>query len=152
MGVALTATCGRRRAADWGRGVRWLLGAMLALTVGAASATVAATTHDPASRWTAVVDPGIPAGSQDVDVVVQARAGASIADLTAVVEAAGGTVTGALPIVDGASVRIPGDRVADVAADGRVLAITLDRDASFESVTYDETGTASAFCSPLADA
>ena len=145
MGVALTATGGRRQATDWARGVRWLLAATLALTVGAAAATVAAAPHDPAARWTAVVDPGIPAGPQDVDVVVQARAGASLADLTAAVEAAGGTVTGALPIIDGASVRIPGDRIADVAADGRILAITLDRDASFESVTYDEAGTASSF-------
>ncbi len=130
------------------RGVRMVLAAVLALVVGAGAAAlppVSVPHHTSAVMATATIDPGIPTGAQAVDVVVQARAGTTWDALSAAVTAAGGQVMDRLPIIDGAAVRIPGDAVQDLARDSGILAVTLDRSGSVDTISYDESGTASAF-------
>ncbi len=124
---------------------RVLLAAVVAIAAVAAGLGAVPTTAPHVATVRAVVDPGIPTKAEAVDVIVQARTGVSWSDLSALVTRVGGEVVAPLPIVDGATVRIPGDRVVDLADDARVAAITLDRDVEFEELTYDEGTTASAF-------
>lgn len=119
--------------------------AVLAIAALAALRPAASADEGPIRPLAATVDPGIPGGAAPVDVVVQARAGVSTEALTAAVTGAGGTVVDTLPIIDGAAVRIPGELVDTLAGDPGVLAITFDRGVSFETVDYDESGTASSF-------
>jgi serine protease AprX len=108
--------------------------------------TATAPSHGaPAPAVTAALDPGIPAGAAPVGVVVQGRPGLDLGALAATVARHGGEVVAALPIVDGFSVRIPGDGARALATEDGIVAITLDRSVSFETVSYDESGTASAF-------
>jgi serine protease AprX len=120
------------------------IAAAVAAGVGAVPAT-ADPTPRVAEGGSAVVDPGIPAGAGMVDVIVQGRSGVAWTTIKDSVGNAGGQVVAPLPIVDGASVRIAGDQVADLARQAGIAAITLDRDVSFEEISYDESGTASAF-------
>jgi len=135
----------RTGASDLARGVRWMVAAGLALAVGVGAGTVTEARTGGERTPAAVVDPGIPTGAAPVEVVVQARPGVSTAELEALVAQVGGRVETALPIVDGAEVRLPGSAVPTLAEDDRIVAVTLDRDVEFETVTYDEAGTASAF-------
>ncbi|HEU5084984.1 MAG TPA: S8 family serine peptidase [Acidimicrobiales bacterium] len=139
----------RTRAVGGARGVRWVLAGVVALAVGAGAAAVVEPGDGTAGailpRPVAAVDPGIPRGAAPVEVVVQARPDVGAEELAALVAEVGGTVETALPIVDGAEVRLPGTAVDRLADDRRILAVTLDRDVEFETVTYDEAGTASAF-------
>ena len=136
-------------AAVWGglRPGRLLASAVLAATLSATLAgtheVVGADTSRPGPR-VAAVDPGMPS-TGTVEVVVQGRAGVDPASLAGQISASGGEVLSGLPIVDGFEVRIDAERVHDLAARDGVAAITLDRDVSFETITYDESGTASAF-------
>jgi len=131
---------------------RWRRGVAAAALVGglvaAATATPSpATSSDaPARRGAplAAVDPGIPTTGV-VEVVVQGRVGAAPTSLAASIAAAGGEVLDPLPIVDGFEVRIDAARVRDLARRADVAAVTLDRQVSFETITYDEAGSASAF-------
>jgi serine protease AprX len=124
---------------------------MLMVGVLAIAAAVAAgvgavpVSADPPSASGAVVDPGIPSDARFVEVIVQGEAGVASSTVAEAVEAVGGEVVTPLPIVEGASIRIRGDRVDALARQDGIAAVTLDRDVHFETVTYDETGTASAF-------
>jgi serine protease AprX len=93
----------------------------------------------------AALDPAIPTGTEMVSVVVQGRADLDPAALASDIARHGGEVTSALPIVDGFGARISGDGARALAGEDGVVAITLDRAVTFESVSYDESGTASAF-------
>ncbi len=119
-----------------------------AMAVGAVVATGVAAVPVPSGtpaplRTGATVDPGIPS-SGVVEVVVQGRQGAA-ASLARSIRAAGGEVLAPLPIVDGFEVRLDAGRIDDLAGRAGVTAITLDRAIDFETISYDETGTASAF-------
>jgi len=130
--------------------VRMLLSAALAVAaiVAAGVGATPATGVEPsrATPSSAVVDPGIPTtGSAPVEVIVQGRRGVTWTALQDAVTAAGGQVVARLPIVDGATVRLAADQVEVLASQAGVAAITLDREVTFEELTYDESGTASAF-------
>jgi len=135
-------------------GVSWLARWARVAAVGAMVAGLGATTFasTPAERGDApalpmaTIDPGIPTAGV-VEVVVQGRAGGSAAALAEGIRAAGGEVLNALPIVDGFEVRVDAGRIDALAGQAGVVAITLDRAVDFETISYDETGTASAFVS-----
>jgi serine protease AprX len=127
---------------------RMLLVAMLAIAAAVAAGVGAVpVSADPsgASASGAVVDPGIPSDARVVEVIVQGQPGVAPSTVAEAVQAVGGEVVTPLPIVEGASIRVRGDRVDALARQDGIAAVTLDRDVRFETVTYDETGTASAF-------
>jgi len=113
----------------------------------AATAVATAPTERPVRAVVAppaIVDPGIPAAGL-VEVVVQGRAGGDAAALADGIRRAGGEVARPLPMVDGFEVRIDASDVDALAGQAGVHAVTLDRDVTFETISYDEAGTASAF-------
>jgi serine protease AprX len=77
-------------------------------------------------------------------VVVQAVAGA-VTDAGRAVEAIGGSIGRALPIVDGFAAEVPTDRLEELRATTAVRAVTPDRRVRFEELSYDATSTASSF-------
>jgi serine protease AprX len=79
-----------------------------------------------------------------VPVIVQATSGALEAAADAV-EAAGGTITDALPIIEGFAARVPAGAVERLVDTTAVRAVTPDEQVHFENLTYDETTTASSF-------
>src|SRR5688572_6144911 len=111
------------------RGTSWVrvgAGAMVAgaliaaaLSVGGAAASPAPTLPDP------------PHGN----VVVQAAG--DIDDARDAVEAAGGKVGEALPLVTGFSARLTESAAARLATEPAIRAVTADGSISFEALTYD---------------
>ena len=92
------------------------------------------------------VDPKVeqaPVGA-DVRVVVQATPGQSETAAQAV-EAAGGKIGAALPIIDGFSAVIPADAVDQLRTNGAIRAVSHDDQVQFEEFSYDATTTASNF-------
>ena len=92
------------------------------------------------------VDPKIeqaPAGA-DVRVVVQATPGASD-EAARAVEAAGGTIGAALPIIDGFSALIPADALDALRTTSAIRAVSHDDQVQFEELSYDATTSASNF-------
>jgi len=145
--TAITMPTSARAGTTWRARPAHLLAA--ALAVAGLGATTTATVR-PAEAPRAVVpaaaavDPGIPARGV-VEVVVQGTAGIEADALAARIRNAGGEVLTALPIVSGFEVRIDAEQVDALAGQAGVQAITLDREVRFETVTYDESGSASAF-------
>ena len=89
---------------------------------------------------------GAAAGSAQaapVAVVVRGLPGEAQAARAALL-AAGGTVTRALPVVDGFAARLPGDRVPALRAAAGVAAVTVDSSVTFNALDpalgYDATG------------
>jgi len=147
MGIAIaTPTLGVRTGVSWR--ARWARVAAVGALVGGLGATTFALTPpergDAPGVPMATVDPGIPSAGM-VEIVVQGRVGGSAAALAEGIRAAGGEILTPLPIVDGFEVRVDAGRIDALAGQAGVVAITLDRAIDFETVSYDETGTASAF-------
>src|SRR5436305_11719825 len=115
-----------------------------ATVVGAAGPAVGA----PSAHRTLVsghLDPGLTThGTQLVRVVVSARAGAA-AEAERATKQLGGHVGKALDIIDGFAATVPADRLAALAAQQSVLAVTADRSAKLDDRTFDGSKTASAF-------
>jgi len=149
MTTASTTTT-PRAGTTWRTRPRHLAVAALALagitagTVGGAVSTAMSTPAPARAGQPAAVDPGIPAAGT-VEVVVQGAAGGSAGALADGIRRSGGDVLSPLPMVHGFEVRIDAERIDALAGQAGVHAITLDRAVTFETVTYDEAGTASAF-------
>ena len=121
----------------------WMVLAMMAVMPEAPSLGV---TWTRSTASPAAVDPTVdqaPAGA-NVRVVVQATPGAS-AEAARAVEAAGGTVGAALPIIDGFSAVIPGSAVDALRTSGAIRAVSHDDQVQFEEFSYDATTTGSNF-------
>ena len=121
---------------------------MLALAVASAlfATQLTAATASPGSSWTSVahLDPGLSTvGDALQDVIVSARGG--VAAAADAVRSLGGEVEASLPIVDGVEARVPASLLPELAAREGVTAVTADRRASFEELTYDATTVASKF-------
>jgi serine protease AprX len=90
------------------------------------------------------LDPGLTTVGQALqEVIVSARGG--VAAAAHAVRSIGGTVETPLPIVDGVEARVPASLLLELAAVEGVTGITMDRRASFEELTYDQTTVASGF-------
>lgn len=119
---------------------------LLASALCAAQLTMLTAGPAAGSSWgaTAHLDPGLSTVGNGLEkVIVTAREGVSAA--VAAVRAVGGDVDDLLPIVDGVSASVPADRLPALAATPGVVAVTKDRQARFEEMTYDDTTTASSF-------
>jgi hypothetical protein len=101
---------------------------------------------DRGSAWTSVaqLDPALTTVGQALqDVIVSAQGGVQAA--TDAVRGLGGTVESPLHIVDGVEARVPAHRLPELAGTPGITAVTKDRQASFEELSYDATTTASNF-------
>ena len=106
----------------------------------------------PAHIGAGQLDPGLRTrGAQLQEVLVTAQGGVDAA--AQAVRAAGGRVTSPLPLVDGVAATVPADRLAGLSATAGVLAVTADRQASFEAARYEPSSSSSSFAlSSQADA
>ncbi len=112
-----------------------LLGTQLAATAGARGSAWTSTAH---------LDPGlVTVGEALQDVIVSAQGGVRAA--AEAVRGHGGQVESPLPIVDGVEARMPASRLAELAGTPGVTAVTADRRATFEELTYDDSTVASQF-------
>jgi serine protease AprX len=100
----------------------------------------------PGSAWTSVghLDPGLTTVGESLqEVLVTARGG--VAAAADAVRGLGGEVESPLPIIDGVEARVPASLLPELAATEGVTAVTADRQATFEELSYDESTTASNF-------
>ena len=118
--------------------------ALLALLLVPASATPHFGVIWTRSQPGATIDPGIDRSAAHANVIVQARDGQSAAAAKAV-QAAGGTIGKALPIVNGFAAAIPGRAVDRLKDAGSIVAVTADRQAKLEQFSYDASTTSSNF-------
>lgn len=110
------------------RRMRWALtGLLLAVLVAAAAA--------------APVHAATPAATH----IVQLAPGVSAADGAALARAAGGRVTGILPIIDGLAVRLPASGVKALEHDARVKALTANARVAPQSTDIDPSSLATAY-------
>ena len=121
------------------------LTASVALTLAAAPAMGGEHAQD-GSAWKSlgVLDPGLSTvGDALQDVVVTGVTG--VAGAAEAVRRAGGVVEAELPIVDGVEARVPASALPGLAGTEGVAAVTKDRQARFEELSYDDTAVASSF-------
>ncbi|MCU1692734.1 MAG: Serine protease AprX [Frankiales bacterium] len=104
---------------------------------------VAVTPSSAAPGASGALDPGLSVtGAALQPVVVTAS---SVGAAARAVRAAGGVVGRDLPLVDGVAGRVRADRLAQVAADDRVHAVTLDRVGRVQSRSHDDVASASPY-------
>jgi serine protease AprX len=141
--MALNVTGSRVRRAAAAIAVVTAAAILLPMPVASAGTAWTRVAVPPASGG--VVDPAIDRGAASVSVIVQGTPGTSARSLRHLVTGLGGRVTADLPLVQGVGATVPGRSVAGLAADGRVVAVTLNRHGQFSELSYDEAATASSF-------
>jgi serine protease AprX len=87
------------------------------------------------------LDPGLPLVGDAPQRVIITGEGA----LSALVLRHGGHVTAQLPFVGGVAAVVPANRLADLAAEPAIRAVTADRQVQFDNYVYDEANIASNF-------
>ena len=118
--------------------------ALLALLGTQMSAAAAPAARGSAWGFSAALDPGLPTvGDSLQKVIVTARGGAAAA--AEAVRRIGGTVGDSLPLVGGVSAKVPAAQLTELAELPGVTAVTANRTAFFEELSYDESVTASNF-------
>ncbi|MFL6239263.1 MAG: S8 family peptidase [Actinomycetes bacterium] len=116
----------------------------------AAATGVGVGVHNPthaaaATSRGAHLDPGLPtAGTHGVHVVISARTGAITAARRSTTHL-GGRLGAELPIINGFAAVVPADRLRALSGDRSVLAVTADRSAHLDDLTFDPRRTASSF-------
>jgi serine protease AprX len=120
------------------------LAATQATAVAAADAPAGSAASSVRHAGAGHLDPGLgTVGDQLEQVLVTAQGGVDAA--ARAVRAAGGRVTGALPLVDGVAAAVPAARLAGLSTSPGVLAVTADRQASFEAARYEPGSSSSTF-------
>jgi serine protease AprX len=88
-----------------------------------------------------------PAGAAEVSAthIVQLRPGVSLEQGTAIVQAAGGRVTGELPLIRGVAARLSAGSVAALAGSGRVAAVSANARATSQGEVVDASRLVAAY-------
>ncbi|MBK5307514.1 MAG: S8 family serine peptidase [Frankiaceae bacterium] len=117
----------------------------LALAAAMAGTSLAGTTAAGSAATTGVLDPGLAAAGSAVERVVVSGAAGAMSAVKAAVERVGGTTGRALPIVDGVSATVPGDRLLELSNLPGVRAVTADRSGHVNAASWDEATSNSSY-------